>query len=110
MALYEPFDWTCRDDRSRPRVMPLPEVTVYTVPHCFDCAAVKHLLKEAGIPFREIDISQIPKSREALEMLSGLKSVPQVFAGSRFLGQVAEIRYLIQTGKIRKFIDPPGTN
>jgi len=90
--------------------MPLPEVTVYTVPNCFDCAAVKHLLKEAGIPFREVDVSQIPHSREALEMLSGIQSMPQVFAGSRFLGQVAEIRYLVHTGKIREFIDhPPGS-
>lgn len=82
----------------------MPEVVVYTVPNCFDCAAVKHLLTEAGIPFREVDISRIPHSREALEMLSGLKSVPQVFVGSRFVGQVSEIRYLVRTGKIAQLL------
>lgn len=83
----------------------MPEVTVYTVPNCFDCAAVKHLLSEAGIPFREIDISEIPRSREALEMLSGLQSVPQVFVGNRFIGQVSEIRYLVRTGKLAELLN-----
>lgn len=82
----------------------MPDVTVYTVPNCFDCAAVKHLLAEAGVPFREVDISQIPGSREALAMLSGIRSAPQVFFGSRFIGQVAEVRYLVQSGKIAELL------
>lgn len=82
----------------------MPVLTVYTVPNCFDCAAVKHLLGEAGIPFREVDISEIPESREALAMLSGVQSVPQVFLGSRFLGQVAEVRYLVRTGKLAELL------
>lgn len=82
----------------------MTKVTVYTVPNCIDCAAVKNLLSEAGIPYREVDISQIPHSREALEMLSGLKSVPQVFVGSRFIGQVSEVRYLIRTGKFTEIL------
>lgn len=83
----------------------VPEVTVYTVPNCLDCAAVKNLLTEAGVSYREIDISQIPGSREALEMLSGLSTVPQVFVGSRYIGQVAEVRYLIQTGRLASAIE-----
>ena len=39
-------------------------------------------------------------------MLSGIQSMPQVFAGSRFR-RGAEIRYLVRTGKIREFIDNP---
>lgn len=77
----------------------MDELTVYTVPDCLDCAAVKNLLRGAGIPFREVDISEIPGSRDALAMLSGIKSVPQVFSGSRFIGQVFEVRYLIQSGQ-----------
>lgn len=103
---FEGFSYSKAEFQIIPaQVMPMPKVTVYTVPNCLDCAAVKHLLKEAGISYREIDISEIPQSREALEMLSGLKSVPQVFAGSRFIGQVSEIRYLIQTGKLAEIID-----
>lgn len=78
----------------------MSQVTVYTVPDCIDCAAVKNLLSEAGISYREVDISDVPDSREALELLSGLRTVPQVFIGSHYIGQVAEMRYLIQSGKI----------
>ena len=83
---------------------PMPVLTVYTVPNCFDCAAVKYLLSEAGIPFREVDISQIPGSREALALLSGVRSAPQVFLGPRFLGQVAEVRYLVRSGKLAELL------
>ncbi|MBO8142860.1 MAG: glutaredoxin [Firmicutes bacterium] len=86
------------------------QVTVYTVPNCLDCGAVKNLLRQAGIPFREVDISRIPQSREALALLSGLRSMPQVFVGDRFIGQVAEVRHLIRTGKLQELIaqaDPP---
>ncbi|OUN01209.1 MAG: hypothetical protein BAA04_12820 [Firmicutes bacterium ZCTH02-B6] len=82
----------------------MPQVTVYTVPNCLDCAAVKRLLEQAGIPYREVDISQIPGSREALALLSGLRSVPQVFLGDRFIGQVFEVRHLIHTGKLHEML------
>lgn len=72
-----------------------------------DCAAVKHLLHQEGISYREIDISDIPQSREALAMLSGLRTVPQVFAGRRFIGQVGDIRYLIQSGRLASVLDGP---
>lgn len=86
----------------------MSEVTVYSVPDCMDCAAVKHLLEKEGIAYREIDISQIPKSREALAMLSGLRTVPQVFVGRHFIGQIGDIRYLIQTGRLTAVIDDLG--
>jgi len=79
-------------------------VTVYTVPNCLDCGAVKHLLDSAGIPYREVDISRIPGSREALELLSGLRTVPQVFVGRQFIGQVFEVRYLLETGKFQELL------
>lgn len=86
----------------------MASVTVYTVPNCLDCGAVKHLLDSAGIPYREVDISRIPGSREALELLSGLRTVPQVFIGNRFIGQVAEVRYLIETGKFEELLAAEG--
>lgn len=89
--------------------MPMPSVTVYTVPNCLDCGAVKNLLDEAGIPYREVDISRIPDSRKALALLSGLRSVPQVFVDGRFVGQVAEVRHLVRTGRLQAMLThPPG--
>src|SRR5690606_14354860 len=96
--------WETVQNGATKKVTAMPLVTVYTVPNCLDCAAVKNLLQQAGIPYREVDISQIPDSREALALLSGLRSMPQVFVGDRFIGQVYEVRHLIHTGRLQKMI------
>lgn len=82
----------------------MPAVTIYTVPRCLDCGALKNLLREAGIPFREVDISEVPQARDALELLSGVRTVPQVFIGDRFIGQLAEVRYLIRSGQLSQWL------
>lgn len=79
-------------------------LTVFTAPNCIDCGAVKNLLDAANIPYQEIDITTVPQAREALALLSGVYTVPQVFLGSKFLGQVAEIRYLVQTGQLQRLL------
>lgn len=83
----------------------MSRLRVYTVPNCIDCAAVMHLLSEAGFEYDEIDISALPNAREALSLLSGYMSVPQVFFHNVFLGQVAQIRHLVQTGRLQQMID-----
>lgn len=83
----------------------MAEVKVYTVPGCVDCAAVKYLLSEAGIEFEEVDVADTPHAREALELLSGRRSLPQVFVGNRFVGQVSEVRFLIAQGRLDAFTD-----
>lgn len=86
----------------------MSDVKVYTVPNCLDCAAIKRLLSDAGIPFDDVDISTIDHGREALALLSGLQSVPQVFVGNRFIGQVGEIRILAATGKLKELVRQAG--
>lgn len=83
---------------------------VYTVPGCIDCGAVKQLLEQANIPYEEVNVEQVPGAREALSLLSGRQSLPQVFVGDRFLGQVAEIRFLIASGRLRQMIEKMASN
>lgn len=82
----------------------MARIRVYTVPGCIDCGAVKELLRQGGIPFEEIDIHEVPGARTALAYLSGIESVPQVFIGERFIGQVAEVRYLVQSGRLQAML------
>lgn len=82
----------------------MSDVRVFTVPNCLDCAAVKRLLTDAEIEFEEVDISSVEHAREALELLSGLQSMPQVFVGNRFIGQVAEIRHLALSERLREVV------
>ena len=79
-------------------------IRVFTVPGCLDCAAVKALLRQADVAFEEVDVSDIPNSREALALLSGLQSVPQVYLDGRFIGQVAEVRHLVMTGRLSRLL------
>ena len=79
-------------------------IRVYTVPGCLDCTAVKALLRQADVAFEEVDVSDIPNSREALALLSGLQSVPQVYLDGRFIGQVAEVRHLVMTGRLSRLL------
>lgn len=81
---------------------------VYTVPGCLDCAAVKALLRRAGVPFEEVDVSQLKHAREALALLSGRTSLPQVFLGGRFIGQVGEVRHLLASGELQKLVRGSG--
>lgn len=78
---------------------------VYTVPGCIDCGAVKRLLEQAKVPYEEIDVEHVPGAREALSLLSGRQSLPQVFVGERFLGQVGEIRFLAESGRLHQTIE-----
>lgn len=80
-------------------------VRVYTVPGCIDCGAVMRLLEQAKVPYDEIDVEHVPGARHALSLLSGHRSLPQVFVGERFIGQVAEIRFLVESNRLRQTID-----
>lgn len=80
-------------------------VRVYTVSGCIDCGAVKRLLEQANVPYEEINVERVPGAREALSLLSGRQSLPQVFVGDRFLGQVGEIRFLVASGRLRQTIE-----
>lgn len=63
------------------------------------------LLEQANVPYEEIDIENVPGARQALSLLSGRQSMPQVFVGERFIGQVAEIRFLVESGRLHQTID-----
>lgn len=35
----------------------MPEITVYTTPSCVQCKPTKRKLTNAGVPFREVDVT-----------------------------------------------------
>lgn len=58
-----------------------PSVTVYTSPTCVWCGRVKDYLRQQGVTFREIDVSQDQAAAQALVARSGQMGVPQVEIG-----------------------------
>lgn len=60
---------------------------VYSMERCPYCDAAKALLKQRGIPFEEEVLSPSDDaSWDALISKSGMKTVPQIFAGEKLIG------------------------
>jgi mycoredoxin len=53
------------------------DLTVYTAPWCGDCRVAKAWLKKHNIPFREVDIEQVPGAAEAVIQHTGKRAIPQ---------------------------------
>jgi mycoredoxin len=63
------------------------ELTMYTTQWCGHCIFTKRLLREWGVPYREIDIAQDDEAREYVRRAAkGYLSVPTiVFSDGRVL-------------------------
>jgi glutaredoxin 3 len=59
---------------------------------CPYCLRAKELLKRRGIPFKEVLVPIDDDAQwDALEKKSGLKTMPQIFAGDRLVGGYTEL-------------------
>lgn len=68
------------------------QVTVYTMESCPYCLRAKELLKRRGISFKEVLVPMDDDAQwDALEKKSGLKTMPQIFAGDRLIGGYTEL-------------------
>ena len=85
-----------------------PEVVVYTAPACGYCMAAKSLLREKGVSFREIDISEEDGQREDMIRRSGRRTVPQIFIGSRHVGGYEDLLALNQQGQLNTLLGISG--
>lgn len=54
----------------------MPKVKVYSTPTCPYCELLKEFLKEKGIEFEAIDVSQDPQAQQYLLEKTGRMAVP----------------------------------
>jgi len=76
-----------------------PRIQVYTTRYCGFCDAAKRLLKERGLAFEEIDVSD-PEKKEALKARTGWRTVPQIFVDGELIGGYQELAAKDRAGKI----------
>ncbi len=77
------------------------EVLVYTTEFCPYCVRAKSLLKERGVPYREIQFEMDDdKSWDELIKRSGMQTVPQIFHGDRLIGGYSELADLDRKDKL----------
>jgi glutaredoxin 3 len=71
------------------------KIQVYTMQYCPYCLRAKNLLTQRGIPFHEILVSTDDDAQwDALYKRSGMRTMPQIFAGDRLIGGYTELAEL----------------
>ena len=79
----------------------MPDVEIYTQPHCPYCARALKLLAAKGVAFREIDAPQGSAERKLANKRSGGRtSVPQIFIDQRHVGGCDDLVALDANGEL----------
>lgn len=61
----------------------MPEITVYTVPNCADCEAVKRLLKSNGAAFTEKNVREDPAALAEMQAKANMRIAPMTVIGDQ---------------------------
>lgn len=77
------------------------DIRIYTTTACGYCHAAKVLLKRAGLPFQEIDLTMDRRGRDALVRRTGRRTFPQVVIDGRPIGGYQDLAHLLHTGGLR---------
>jgi glutaredoxin 3 len=79
----------------------MAEVVIYTTMFCPFCHRAKHLLKEKGVAFEEIDVTMSSKKRaEMTERAKGGYTVPQIFIDGEPIGGCDDLYALEHAGEL----------
>ncbi len=68
------------------------KVKVYTMNYCPYCERAKALLTQRGVAYEEVRVAEDDDaSWDALYKKSGMRTMPQIFAGERLIGGFTEL-------------------
>jgi len=83
-------------------------VEVYTTTYCPFCTRAKNLLKNKGVDFDEIDVTDDDERREKMiEMSGGRRTVPEIFINGKIIGGFDELKALDDQGKLDNLLAEP---
>lgn len=75
-----------------------PQITLYTVPGCSDCEAIKRLLSQQGAAFVEKNVRNDPEALAEMQRRADVRIAPVTVIGAQALyGPFDEQRPLILT-------------
>jgi glutaredoxin 3 len=76
----------------------MAKVTVYTMNYCPYCERAKQLLKTRGVAYEEVRVAEDDDAMwDKLFERSGLKTMPQIFAGESLIGGYTDLAALDQS-------------
>ena len=74
-------------------------VKIYTTATCPYCVRAKQLLKQRGVEaIEEIRVDADPQARQQMMDITGQRTVPQIFIGSRHVGGCDDLMALDAAG------------
>lgn len=85
----------------------MAKVVIYTTQFCPYCVQAKRLLKQKGVAFEEIDVSNDPELRRRMvEKAGGRMTVPQIFVNDNWIGDCDGIYALDRAGQLDALLNP----
>lgn len=69
-------------------------------PMCGFSAATVQVLEEIGVPFKAVDVLAEPEKRDAIKSYSNWPTIPQVYAGGKFVGGCDIVREMHARGEL----------
>jgi len=82
-----------------------PTVQIFTKPDCVLCQSAKRVLDTAGIPYQELDTASTARLADSAAYFSGRPTLPQVFAGGRWIDAPDDLKRLGDTGRLHALIE-----
>ncbi|KAI9896816.1 hypothetical protein N3K66_007838 [Trichothecium roseum] len=86
-------------------------VVVFSKTYCPYCASTKRKLKSMGVNYALIELDQESDGsamQNALEDLTGQRTVPNVFIGQKHIGGNSEVQALASSGKLEQILAEAG--
>jgi glutaredoxin 3 len=85
------------------------KVQVYTTTYCPFCTRAKALLKNKGVAFEEIDVTDDDELRQKMVQLAGgRRTVPEIFINDKIIGGYDELRALEGRGELDALLAEAG--
>ncbi len=83
-------------------------VEVYTTTYCPFCVRAKNLLKNKGVQFAEIDVTDDDERRALMvELAGGRRTVPEIFINGKIVGGYDELKALDDAGQLDGLLAEP---
>ena len=87
----------------------MARVQVYSTTYCPFCTRAKALLKQKGVAFEEIDVTDDDDLRERMvELSGGRRTVPEIFINGKIVGGYDELRTLEVRGELDRLLAEAG--
>lgn len=83
----------------------MKDVTLYSLVHCPYCVRAKDLLSRNGVAYEEIVVDDLPRDEvDKILARSGMRTFPQIFAGSELIGGFAELKKVDDSVGIKTYL------